>query len=152
MDALLNRKSMRDISRVHSDMAKRRATTSYATSRTLSKGCNPIWGSQQYTEIKKSAIDKYEGMNQCGNRRRGGWRVSTPNTIHHNRLTVCLPSWLSGSWPLHIDFVLVKRLWISWFLRLRFCGRFRNQEFTITIILHRLLVPYMRISSFSETG
>ena len=36
-----------------------------------------------------------------------------------------MPVWLSGSWPLPIDFGLVKRLWISWFLRLRFCGRSR---------------------------
>ena len=59
--------------------------------------------------------------------------VSTPSTIHHSRLTVCLPAWLSGSWPLPIDFVLVKRLWISWFLR--FCGRSWNQEFTITMYM-----------------
>ena len=30
-------------------------------------------------------------------------------------------------------FVLVKCLWISWFLRLCFCGRSRNLEFTVTI-------------------
>ena len=59
--------------------------------------------------------------------------VSTSCTIHHSRLTVCLPAWLSGSWPLPIDCVLVKRLWISWYLRLRLCGRSRNLEFTITI-------------------
>ena len=47
----------------------------------------------------------------------------------------CLPAWLSGSWPLPIDVILVKRLWISWFLRLRFCGRSRNLEFTITITI-----------------
>ena len=35
--------------------------------------------------------------------------VSTPNTIHHNRLTVCLPDSLDLD-PLPIDFVLVKRL------------------------------------------
>jgi len=52
---------------------------------------------------------------------------------HHSRLNVCLPTWLSGFWPMPIDFVLVKRLWISWFPRLRFCGRSRNLEFTITI-------------------
>jgi len=32
-----------------------------------------------------------------------------------------------------IDFVLVKRLWVSWFPRLRFCGRCRNLEVTIAM-------------------
>ena len=60
--------------------------------------------------------------------------VSTPNTIHHSRLTVCPPD--SESDPLPIDFVLDKRLmWISWFPRLRFCGLCRNLEFTITITI-----------------
>ena len=69
--------------------------------------------------------------------------VSTPNTIHHSRLTVCLPD------SLDLDhFVLVKRLWISWFPRLRFRGRSRNLEFTITIIalmqnVKDYLMPYM---------
>jgi len=36
--------------------------------------------------------------------------VSTPSTICHSRLTVCLPVWLSGSDPLPIDFVLDKHL------------------------------------------
>jgi len=43
--------------------------------------------------------------------------ISTPSTILHSRLTVCLPDSLDLD-PLPIDFVLVKRLWISWFLRL----------------------------------
>ena len=47
--------------------------------------------------------------------------VSIPNTIHHSRLTFCLPD--SGSDPLPIDFILDKRRRISWFPRLRFCGR-----------------------------
>ena len=38
---------------------------------------------------------------------------------------------LSGSDPLPIDLVLDKRVWISWFPRLYFCGRCRNLEFTI---------------------
>jgi len=38
--------------------------------------------------------------------------------------------------PLPNDFVLHKRLWISWFPRLRFCGRCRNLEFTITMYMH----------------
>src|SRR6218665_367980 len=38
-------------------------------------------------------------------------------------------------------FVLIKRLRISWFLRLRFCGHSRNLEFTITIVAgHRQVV------------
>ena len=49
--------------------------------------------------------------------------------FHHGRLT--LPAWLSGSDPLPIDFVLDKRLWISWFPQLRFCGCCRNLEITI---------------------
>src|SRR6218665_1517935 len=57
--------------------------------------------------------------------------ISTPNTIHHSHLTICLPD--SGSHPLPIDFVLDKRLCLSWFLQLRFCGCCRNLEFTITI-------------------
>ena len=38
--------------------------------------------------------------------------VSTPNTIHHSRLTVYLPdsSWILILLYLPIDFVLVKRL------------------------------------------
>jgi len=40
---------------------------------------------------------------------------------------------LSGSDPLPINFVLDKHPWMSWFPRLRFCGRCRNIEFTITI-------------------
>jgi len=42
---------------------------------------------------------------------------------------------LSALNDLPIDFVLLKRLWISWFLRLRLCGRSRNQEFMITITI-----------------
>ena len=45
----------------------------------------------------------------------------------------CLPAWLSGSDSLPIDFVLDRRLWISWLPRLRFCGRCRNLEITIMI-------------------
>jgi len=56
--------------------------------------------------------------------------VSTLNIIHHSRLTVCLT--VSGSDPLPIDFISDNRLWLSWFLRLRFSGRCRNLEFTIT--------------------
>jgi len=43
--------------------------------------------------------------------------------------------WLSESDPdsLPIDFVLDKRLWMSWFPRLRFCGRCRNLELRFTI-------------------
>ena len=51
-------------------------------------------------------------------------------TIHHSRLTVFLSDSLD-LYPLHIDVVLYRRLWISWFPRLRFCGRCRNLEFTI---------------------
>src|SRR6218665_1506950 len=47
-------------------------------------------------------------------------------------LNVCL----SGSDPLPIDFVLDKRLRISWFPRLLFRGRCRYLEFTITIKLN----------------
>ena len=60
--------------------------------------------------------------------------VSTPNTIHLSRLPVCLPDSLDFD-PLPIDFVLIERLWISWFPRLRFCGRCRSFEFTITITI-----------------
>src|SRR6218665_4170164 len=42
--------------------------------------------------------------------------VSTPSTVYHSRLTVCLPD--SGFDPLPIDFVWNKRLWIIWFPRL----------------------------------
>jgi len=48
-------------------------------------------------------------------------------------ILIVLPAWFSGPDPLLIDFVLDKRLWISWFPWLRFCGRCRNLEFTITI-------------------
>ena len=67
--------------------------------------------------------------------------VSTPNTIHHSRLTVCLPD--SGSDPLPIDFILDKRLWISWFPRLRFCGRCRNLEITNKL-------DHLMLNDFSE--
>jgi len=60
--------------------------------------------------------------------------VSTPNTIHLSRLPVCLPDSLDFD-PLPIDFVFIERLWISWFPRLRFCGRCRSYEFTITITI-----------------
>ena len=60
--------------------------------------------------------------------------VSTPNTIAV-WLRDCLLAWISGSWPLAIAFVLVKRLWSSWFPWLRFCWRSRNLEFTITITI-----------------
>ena len=48
-----------------------------------------------------------------------------------------MPAWLSEFWPLPMDFFLVKRLWISWFPRLRCCGRYRNLEFAITITITR---------------
>jgi len=76
-------------------------------------------------------------------------QLQTPSTIAVTygtciivcfRLTVCLPAWLSGSDPLPtIDFVLDKRLWISWFPWPRFCGRCRNIEFTITF--YAILLP-----------
>jgi len=53
-------------------------------------------------------------------------QLQTPSTI---------ADWLSGSDPLPIDFVLDQRLWISCFPRLRFYGRCRNLEFTITITM-----------------
>jgi len=37
--------------------------------------------------------------------------------------------------PLPIDFTFVRRLQISWFPWLRFCGRCRNLEFTIIVVL-----------------
>ena len=46
----------------------------------------------------------------------------------------------SRFWPLPIDLVLVKSLWISWFPRLRFCGRSRNLEFAITITIRSALM------------
>ena len=66
--------------------------------------------------------------------------VSTPNTIYRSRLTACLILWIltPAYW-----FVLVKRLFINWFPRLRFCGRSINLEFTITIInKHRFARTY----------
>jgi len=47
---------------------------------------------------------------------------------------------LSGSDPLPIDFVLDKRLWISWFPRFRYCGRRRNFKFRINILEEWLLM------------
>ena len=48
---------------------------------------------------------------------------------------------MSGSDPMTIDFVLDKRLWISWYRRLRFCGRCRNLEFTFTIYdYHNIII------------
>ena len=58
--------------------------------------------------------------------------VSTPNTINHSRLTVCLPDSLDLD-PLPIDVVLIKRMWTGWFPRLPFSGCCWNREFTITI-------------------
>jgi len=58
--------------------------------------------------------------------------LSTIATIASACQTVCLSDSLDLD-PLPIDFVLVKRMWISWFPRLRFCGRCRNLEFTTTI-------------------
>jgi len=52
------------------------------------------------------------------------------NTIHH--LTVYLPDSLDFD-PLPIDFVMVKRLWISWFPQLCSCGLCRNLEIMTTI-------------------
>jgi len=59
--------------------------------------------------------------------------VSTPCTIHPNCLTDCLPASLT-LWILTAAyrFCLVKRLWISWFLRLRV------QKFMITITIKRI--------------
>src|SRR6218665_1761573 len=56
--------------------------------------------------------------------------IPAPKTIHRSLLTVSLPDSLDLD-PLSIDFVLDKRPRISWFPRLRFCGRCRNLEFTI---------------------
>jgi len=47
--------------------------------------------------------------------------VSTPNTIHHSRLTVCLPNYLNMIQCQSI--VSDKRLCISWYPLHRFCGR-----------------------------
>ena len=47
--------------------------------------------------------------------------ISTPSIIHLSRLTVCLPDSLDLD-HLPIDSVLIKRLRISWFPRLRFVG------------------------------
>jgi len=55
---------------------------------------------------------------------------STQNTNHHRPMH----AWLCGCDPLPIDFILDKCLWISWFPRLRFCGRFRNLAFTISLL------------------
>ena len=74
--------------------------------------------------------------------------ASIPNTIHHSCLTVCLPH-SQGLEPLLINFVLIKRLWISWFPRFRFCGRCRNLEFTITIT--SAYIPIIR-HSFCSCG
>jgi len=65
--------------------------------------------------------------------------VSTPDTIHHSSfwLSEYLRAWLSGSDPLPINFVSDKCLWTSWFPRLRFCGRCRNLEITVTIACWR---------------
>ena len=60
--------------------------------------------------------------------------VSMLNTIHHSPPTVYLPASLDLD-PLPIDFVLVKRLWISWFPRLHFCGCCRSLEFPITVTI-----------------
>ena len=53
-------------------------------------------------------------------------QLQTPSTI-----AVWLSVWLSASDCLSIDFLLDKRLWISWFLRLHLFGRCRNLEITI---------------------
>ena len=59
-------------------------------------------------------------------------QLQTPFTI-----AVCLSD--SGFWPLPIDFVLVKRLWISSFPRLRFCGRSRNNSLRLRLRSHTLM-------------
>jgi len=45
--------------------------------------------------------------------------VSILNTIHHSRMTICLPVSLDLD-LLIIDFMLIKHLCISWVLRLQF--------------------------------
>src|SRR6218665_937898 len=63
--------------------------------------------------------------------------VSTPNTIQRSHLAVCLPDSLDLTRCLSI-LVLDKRLKISWFPRLCFCGRCKNLEFTITNVRYVL--------------
>ena len=68
----------------------------------------------------------------------GAYRTSiffTSNMSHYLKVLKICP----GSDPLPFDFVLDKRLWISWFLRLLFCGRFRNLEFWRLQLVGRLL-------------
>ena len=56
--------------------------------------------------------------------------VSTQNTIQNTVwLSTCPTPWIFD--PLPIDFLLDKRMWISWFPWLRLCGHCRNLEFTI---------------------
>ena len=68
--------------------------------------------------------------------------VSIPNTIHLGRLYVCLPNSLD-LWPLTYR-LLDKRLWISWFPRLRSCERGRNLEFTITLTIRIFTIGYFK--------
>ena len=77
--------------------------------------------------------------------------LQTPSTIDV-RLSDCLPLWR----PAVYRFVLVKLLRISWFPRLRFCGRCGNLEFTISAVgpiglLHSLinLLAWIRVYAFS---
>ena len=79
-------------------------------------------------KLREPAYSKALIQNKIG-RKRVRSKESSRQTVR--RLFACLPQF----WPLPIDFVLVNRLWVNWFLRLRFCGRSRNQNFTITIRL-----------------
>lgn len=49
-----------------------------------------------------------------------------------------LPAWISGFWT---HFILVKRLQIRWFPRLRLCGRCRNPEIIRNVNSKRLSWP-----------
>ena len=65
--------------------------------------------------------------------RRARERISWHNVCPPKARSAAFTLVTNLSWPLPNDFVLVKRLWISWFPQLRFCGRSRNLEFTSTI-------------------
>ena len=65
--------------------------------------------------------------------------------------TVCLPDSLD-LYPLSIDFVRDKRLWISWFPRLRFCGRctlrLSKDSFINPAFISNLCARTLRIVSY----
>ena len=65
--------------------------------------------------------------------------LSTSPSQHQTPSTwaACLSAYLTDSldFALCLYFVLIESLWISWFPCLRFCGRCRSFQFTITIIL-----------------